>query len=529
MKQPLQGSVSQTGHDAEFADLVEVVIDQIHAGQPVDLTAMLSEHPEMASRLRRLLPTLQAMAEVGQLEGSAADVRSSSPSLEGPQQGILGDFQILQELGRGGMGVVYEAQQISLRRRVALKILPFAAVMDPRQLARFKNEAQAAATLAGRNSRQSRRRVLTDLKTFGPMVLCSGQSSIVQAMDRRLHLANHSGGMVASKMDMEMEHPKNPAQPSGDERFQPRPRCSFWGLLKQTGSDWSRDKVPRLGAALAYYTVFSLPGILFISLAIAGVVFGADAAHGHIKGQLQDLLGDEGAKAVDEIIVAAQRPGKGLLASVVGLIVLFFAASGVFGELQDGLNTIWEVAPKGGRGVWGTIQDRFLSFAMVLGTGFLLLVSLMLSAALSALGKWAANILPGPESVLQVANQGISLAVMTVLFAMIFKILPDVEIRWRVVWIGAAATALFFTIGKFVLGLYLGRAAVGSAYGAAGSLVVVLVWVYYSAQILYLGAEFTQSYARMYGSRIRPTANATAVTERARAEQGLPASTKPPF
>ena len=240
------------------------------------------------------------------------------------------------------------------------------------------------------------------------------------------------------------------------------------------------------------------------------------------------MLGDEGAKAVNEIIVAAQRPGKGLLASVVGLIVLLFAGSGVFGELQDGLNTIWEVAPKVGRGVWGTIQDRFLSFAMVLGTGFLLLVSLVLSAALSAIGKWSASILPGPDSVFQVANQGISLAVVTILFAMIFKVLPDVEIRWRDVWIGAVATALLFTIGKFVLGLYLGRAAVGSAYGAAGSLVVVLVWVYYSAQILYLGAEFTQSYARMYGSRIRPAANATAVTERARTEQGLAASKKLP-
>jgi membrane protein len=263
-----------------------------------------------------------------------------------------------------------------------------------------------------------------------------------------------------------------------------------------------RGQNPRLGAALAYYTVFSLPGVLFISMAIAGAVFGANAALGHIISQLQDLLGEEGAKSLEEIIVTAQRPGKGLIASLAGLIVLLFAASGVFGELQDGLNTIWDVAPKAKGGVWRTIRNRFLSFTMVLGSGFLLLVSLVLSTLLSALGKWTSGTLPGPTVLLQLGNQAVSFAVVTILFAMMFKVLPDAKIHWRDVWMGAVATAFFFTVGKFVLGLYLGRAAVGSAYGAAGSFVVLLVWIYYSAQILYLGAEFTQSYARMYGAHI---------------------------
>jgi membrane protein len=292
-------------------------------------------------------------------------------------------------------------------------------------------------------------------------------------------------------------------RPVVDARQPLGPDPSAWEILRQTAKSWSTHNVPRLGAALAYYTVFSLPGVLLISLAIAGAVFGEEAANGRVREQLGSLLGEEGANAIDQMLASARQPDKGLIASIVGVMLLVFAASGVFGELQTGLNVIWSAEPAKGAGLWGTIRNRFLSVAMVLGTGFLLLVSLVLSALLSVLGAWFGDLIPGPDLLLQVANQGISFVVITLLFAMIFKFLPDVEIRWRDVWIGAAVTALLFSIGKFAIGFYLGHAAVGSAYGAAGSLVAVLVWVYYSAQILYAGAEFTQVYARTFASRIR--------------------------
>ena len=312
---------------------------------------------------------------------------------------------------------------------------------------------------------------------------------------------------------METKDPQPTIQPDNPRRSS-SPRTPIGPIFKQAASNWAKHKVPRLAAALAYYTVFSLPGIVVISLAIAGLVFGGDAARGEIERQLQDLLGDDGAKAINEMIASAQKPGKGLLATGIGLIVLLVGASGVFGELQDGLNTIWEVEPKGGGGIWVTIKDRFLSFAMVLGIGFLLLVSLVLSATLSALGKWSAGTLPLPPAVLSVLNLGISFSVITVLFGMIFKVLPDVMIRWRDVWMGAAVTAFLFTIGKYALGLYLGHAAVGSAFGAAGSLIVVLVWIYYSAQILYMGAEFTQAYVHAHSSAGLPSQNPPATAEK---------------
>ncbi|MCE9552213.1 MAG: YihY/virulence factor BrkB family protein [Planctomycetes bacterium] len=275
-------------------------------------------------------------------------------------------------------------------------------------------------------------------------------------------------------------------------------------LLQQTVNDWLADKAPRLGAALAYYTIFSLPPLMVLSVALAGLFFRKDVAQGELLRQLRDLLGKEGAEAIQQMIASAQQPEKGILATLLGIVVLLFGASGVFGELQDALNTIWGVEPKTGRGLWGIVKARFLSFAMILGTGFLLLVSLVLSTMLAAAGKWAGNYLPVPEPILQILNFLISVLVITVLFAMIFKILPDARIAWHDVWIGALATALLFSAGKFLLGIYLGRASIGSAYGAAASLIVLLVWVYYSAQILYLGAEFTQAYAHMYGTRILP-------------------------
>jgi membrane protein len=273
---------------------------------------------------------------------------------------------------------------------------------------------------------------------------------------------------------------------------------------------------------LSYYTVFSLAPLLIIAVSVVALVYGDKAAaEGALNDQLRSFLGPDGAKGVQEMIAAARKPHEGITATVLSLVALALGASGVFGQLKDSLNTIWEVEPKPGRGVWGIIRDRFLSFAMVLVIGFLLLVSLVLSALLHAAQNVLADLIPGPDVIMHIAELAVSFAVVTLLFAMIYKFLPDVQIGWRDVWIGAAVTALLFSIGKYLIGLYMSYAAVGSTYGAVGSLVIILVWVYYSAQILFMGAEFTQAYARIYGSRIVPSPMAQPVTEEARAEQGL--------
>ncbi len=294
-----------------------------------------------------------------------------------------------------------------------------------------------------------------------------------------------------------------------------------WEVFKQTSSEWLEDNAARLGAALAFYSVLSLAPLLVIALAIAGAVFGEEAARGEVVAQIGGMVGAEGARAIEDMIAHAQKPGAGVVASLLGALTLLFGAAGVFGELQDALNTIWEVRPRPGRGVWGFMKARFFSFAMVLGTGFLLLVSLVLTAALAALGGFLSGALPVLGPVWHGVNFVISFGVITLLFALIFKVVPDVKIAWKDVWVGAALTAFLFTVGKFLLGLYLGRGTVSSAYGAAGSLVVLVVWIYYSAQILFFGAEFTQVYAKRYGSRIVPAEGAEPVTEEVRAEQGI--------
>jgi len=287
--------------------------------------------------------------------------------------------------------------------------------------------------------------------------------------------------------------------------------ASPWGLIKQTVTDWLDDKAPRLGAALAFYSVLSLAPLLVIVLAIAGFVFDEEAARGEIVSQIEGLVGHDGAQAIQDLIVHAQRPAEGILATLLGTITLLLGASGVFGELQDSLNTIWEVRPKPGRGIWGMIRDRFFSFAMVLGTAFLLIVSLVVSATLAAAGNFATELMPAWEVILPLIGMVISFAIITLLFAAIFKFVPDVRIAWRDVWIGAIVTAALFSLGKYALGLYLGRSGVSSAYGAAGSLVVLVIWVYYSAQILFFDAELTQVYARSRGSDIVPSRNAESV------------------
>ena len=294
----------------------------------------------------------------------------------------------------------------------------------------------------------------------------------------------------------------------------------YWSLLKETGSRWLEDNAPRLGAALAYYIIFSLAPLLITIIAVAGLVFGPQAAQGQLHGQIEQLVGEEGAKAIEAMVAGASETGSGVLASVLGIAMLLLGAAGLFGELQGALNTIWGVRPKPGRGVLGLLRDRFLSFSMVLGTTFLLLVSLVVSAALAALGslfgEWQTAVVG------QVVNQVISLGVVTLLFAMIYRFLPDVKIAWRDVWLGAVITAVLFTVGKYLIGLYLGRTSTASAFGAAGSLAVLLIWLYYSAQIFLFGAEFTKVHANRFGSRIVPAENAEPVSKEARAKQGMP-------
>jgi membrane protein len=290
-----------------------------------------------------------------------------------------------------------------------------------------------------------------------------------------------------------------------------------WQVAKQTASDWVEDDASRLAASLAFYTLLSLAPLVIIAVSIAGLVLGTDAARGRIAAELSSVVGANAAAGIQAVVASARSQTSGTLGAIIGVITLFIGASGVFGELQFALNSIWEVRARRGRGLLGEVRDRFFSFTMVLAVAFLLLVSLLLSAALSAVGHAFASALPGGELFWQAANFGFSLAMITGLFALIFKLVPDVLIRWSDVWEGAFVTALLFTIGKSLLGLYLGRASIGSSYGAAGSLVVLVVWVYYSAQILFLGAELTQVLARRRGHAIRPSSNAVAFQRDARA------------
>ena len=274
----------------------------------------------------------------------------------------------------------------------------------------------------------------------------------------------------------------------------------YLGIFKQTISEFSQDKVPRLGAALAYYTIFSLAPLLLIAISIAGIVFGHDAAQNKIFEQLRGVLGTTTAAAMQEMVKNAAKPKSGTIATILGVCTLILGASGVFGQLKDALNTIWDVKRKEGRGIMGMIKDRFLSFAMVFGLGFLLLVSLVIDTAIAAMGKYAGSHLPGGEALWHIVELAFSFCVITVLMAGIFRLLPDLKIEWHDVWLGAGLTSLLFVLGKFALGIYFAKSAVGSSFGAAGSLVLVLLWVYYSAQILLFGAEFTQVYARSHGS-----------------------------
>lgn len=276
----------------------------------------------------------------------------------------------------------------------------------------------------------------------------------------------------------------------------------LWGLIKTAVSSWIDDYAPSMGAALAYYTMFSIAPLLLIVISVAGIIFGVEAARGEIFQQLRGLMGEEGAMAIQGLLESVSKPSESVAATIAGIVLLLIGATTVFAELQDDLDRIWR-APQREKtsGIWNLLRARLLSFGMILGIGFLLIVSLVFSAALSALGRWWAPLFGAWEILAQLINIIIGFALTTAAFALIYKFMPRVSIAWRDVWIGAAVTSLLFTIGKFLIGLYIGKSGVASGFGAAASLAIVLVWVYYSAQIFLLGAEFTWAYAHAHGSR----------------------------
>ena len=275
----------------------------------------------------------------------------------------------------------------------------------------------------------------------------------------------------------------------------------WWQLVKRAAEAWIDDYAPSMGAALAYYTAFSLAPLLLIVIAIAGMVFGADAARGEIFSQLRAMMGDDAAKGIEAMLVNVSKPAEGITATVVGAVVLLIGATTVFGELQDALDRIWRAPSRDQQGgLWRLLRARILSFGMIFGFAFLLMVSLMLGAGMAALGKWWGGAFGSWQGLAQAVNAVVSFAMTAGVFAFIFKVMPRVKVHWLDVWLGAVITALLFTAGKTLIGLYIGKTGVASGFGAAGSIVVVLVWVYYSAQVFLLGAEFTWIYARTFGS-----------------------------
>lgn len=283
-------------------------------------------------------------------------------------------------------------------------------------------------------------------------------------------------------------------------------------LVMETIKEWQEDGAARLAAALSYYTTFSLAPLLVVVIAIAGMIGGRDAAQSLVMDQVEDLTGVEGREFVVSMIENASSSSAGVVASIIGTVTLLIAALGTFNELQKALNRIWDVEPKPIEGWGNRVKDfifkRLLSFSLLLGIGFLLLVALVVSAGLSAINEYLSTIPLLSNLVLQILNLLISLGLITLLFALIFKFIPDIEIGWRSVWLGAFITAVLFTVGKQLIGLYLGRSDIGNTFGAAGSLALIMIWVYYSSQILFLGAEFTQVYAKRYGNQVRPDEHA---------------------
>lgn len=284
-------------------------------------------------------------------------------------------------------------------------------------------------------------------------------------------------------------------------------------LLAETYREWKDDHALQWGAALAYYSIFSIAPLLLVVVSVAGLVFGREAVEGRLVAEIAGVVGPQAAAAIEAMVANAARSGSGVWGTIVGVGLMLLGASGAFAHLQKSLNHLWNVEPKPDAGWRLMVRQRLAALGMVLVVALLLLFALVLSAAIGAAGGWAEERLPMPGWALGLLDLVVSLAVVTLLFAAIFKVLPDVEIEWRDVWVGAAATAFLFALGKVAIGLYLGRSGVASSYGAAGSLVVLLVWLFYSSQLVFFGAELTQVWARRHGARIRPSAWAVRVEE----------------
>ncbi len=310
----------------------------------------------------------------------------------------------------------------------------------------------------------------------------------------------------------------NKAMPPKKEKFHP---LKSWGpLFVQSFNGWLEDRALRFSAALAYYSIFAMAPLVIIAISVAGMAFGEEAARGQVYQQLDWLLGAKGAAEIQTLIQASSDTSKSVIATAVGVLTLLIGASGVFGQLKDALNTIWGVMLKPGGGWKAALKEYLLSFSMVVGVGFLLIISLLLSAVLQAINNFMIGYLPLPSFVTPLAL-AVSFVVLVLLFGLIFKVLPDAEINWGDVWIGATVTALLFGAGKYLISLYLGTSSITSSFGAAGALILILVWVYYSTTIFLLGAEFTKAYASRYGSGIRPSRHAQFVNAAMREEQGL--------
>lgn len=325
-----------------------------------------------------------------------------------------------------------------------------------------------------------------------------------------------------------MDDRPNGGTPTKDELNDDGRRATMVELARKSVTAWIDDYAPSMGAALAYFTLFSLAPLLLLVIAVAGLVFNADVARSQIVAQLGGLVGAEGAAAVEGLLKSANEPAKSLMASAISITTLIVGATSIFAELQSDLDRIWR-APAAAKpaGIMGMLRTRLLSFGLIVSIGFLLLVSLVVSAGLAAFGKWYGAWFPGWVITLEIVNQVVSVAFVTALFAMMYRILPSVRVAWHDVWRGAFATAVLFTVGKFLIGLYLGKAGVASGFGAAGSIVVLLVWVFYSAQIFLLGAEFTWLYAHNHGSRARDTRAAREATREVRAPVSPPRAFEP--
>jgi membrane protein len=294
--------------------------------------------------------------------------------------------------------------------------------------------------------------------------------------------------------------------PTPEPRKKPSEANSAWDFLAETYREWSQDRAVTLGAALAFYTTFSLAPLLIIVIAIFGVLIGEETVQAEILRRVNELIGPQGAAAVQMMIRNAYRPGTGFWATIIGVTVILVGSTSAFVMLKHALNIMWGAQPNSKSSVWFVIKERLLSFVMILIIGLLLVLSLTLSIALSFVTGFFGNLLPLPPVIIQGCDFVLSILLVTLLFALIYKVLPDVRIAWADVWIGSAVTALLFTLGKFLFGMYLARSSISSAYGAASSLAIILMWVYYSAQILLIGAELTQVYANRYGSRLKPRA-----------------------